>query len=974
MKRKILTVLLSIVALLCCAFGLLGCNTSPDNEGNQGSASDGTGGNQSPGSNDGNGNENSGSGNESDNTGSGSDNQGSGNQGSGSGNQGGQITIPDKPTYTKGLEYALTANKTAYKCTGLWTAIDKNVVIATEYEGLPVTEIAERAFYKSADITSVTVSANITKIGDFAFEDCPSLSTVYWNAVKCTKSGTYTGSIVKSIFRSCPNLTKAVIADNVTYLPEFAFYGCSKITEIVIPDSVTHVDEDVFTGCSSLETVTVGKKVNEIYKYAFKNCTGIKRVNYTGNLESWCKINFSTYDSNPVAFAHNLYINNKLLTNASIPNGVTSIGNYAFYRCNITSLTIPASVTAIGNSAFYGCNITALSVPASVNSIAASAFYDCTALKSVALSDGLTSIGGKAFGGCSGLTSFTIPKTVTSLGANIVQNCTNLKTIYWNAANCSAPSSSIPVSDSNGVTEIVLGASVTDFSRDFNKQINTFNDYKNLKKITVNTGNTRYSGQSGILYNKNKTEIVYVPAGIEGEIAVPDGITEIGATMFGSCSKITSITLPESIKAVGTNAFNNGLNDIRYKGGLADWCKIKFDSYPLEYAENLYINDVLITSVIVPDGVTEVTCGAFTGSKNITGISIPDSVTYIQEGALKGCTALTSVSLPFVGTAWKVDSFNVGYPEFGSLFGYEENYSRYNVNVPSSLKTVEITGGNAIDSHAFEDCYYIEKITLPDTVTAVKTDAFRNCRNLAGVYYTGDIKSWLGIEFSNEYSNPLYRAHKLYIDNNLLTELNVPEGTAKISSYAFYGCSDLTSISIPDTVTSIGGYAFNDTGYLKNESNWEGEVLYIGKHLIKAKSTLSGTYTVKDGTVTIAGRAFSEGYSYFNVSGIVIPGSVVSIGNSAFYNCISLGNVTISEGVKSIGSNAFYGCDSLTSITIPVSVTEIGLYGLGRCSYIGYNGTMSQWANIKKDSSWTVSSYVTVHCSDGSLDRYGKEV
>ena len=322
----------------------------------------------------------------------------------------------------------------------------------------------------------------------------------------------------------------------------------------------------------------------------------------------------------------------KRLTKIEIPNeiddvAITIIGDCAFSGCSgLTSITIPNSVTSIGSSAFYGCTgLTSATIPDSVTSIGDYAFYNCSSLTSVTIPDSVTSIGDHAFSYCSDLTNITIPNSVTSIGNYAFYYCSGLTSIT--IGNSVTSIGNYAFSHCSDLTNITIPNSVTSIGSSafygcsnlqYNEYDNAlyFGNNSNPYVVLVKAKNTSIttcaiSGQAKVICNyafHNCSRLT--------SITIPDSVTSIGDHAFSYCSGLTSVTIPDSVTSIGNYAFY-------YCSGL--------------------------TSITIGNSVTSIGNYAFSHCSDLTNITIPNSVTSIGNYAFYYCSGLTSVTFENTG-------------------------------------------------------------------------------------------------------------------------------------------------------------------------------------------------------------------------------------------------------------------------------------------------------------------------------------
>lgn len=883
----------------------------------------------------------------------------------------------------------------------------------------------------------ITIPKDITDLSFRSFAGKSGITAITF------EPGSIINYISQELFSDCTGIESLVLPDSVTYIGDYAFIGCSGLKSVTLPDGIQSINGSAFSLCNNIVTatgpaiairciprtnlqtlnvtcgdisaeefisrdknnkltsITIGKGVTSIGQNAFLGCNNLVEVINLSSLpivqgktdngyvayyalnvvnsadESKIKVqdDFKFYADGdgayllgyfgeptdlelPETFGGEQYgiykyafYKNDFITEAVLPDGVTSVGDYAFSGCeSLASVTIGDGVTQIGGYAFAECaNLKSVAVGKGVKSIAAYAFIGCEHLTGVYITDiaawcdiefginaanplyyapdlyldnnqathleipqGVKEIKAGAFSGCTNLISITIPESVTSIGDGAFLGCINL----------------VEVINLSGLT-IVQGT-----------KDNGYVAYNALSVINGAEQSKVQPLEGYEFYDDGKNVYLLGYYGDQTELELPDTFDgknyQIYQNAFANNQTITKVILPDTVTYIGTNAFSNCNN---------------------------------LKSVVIGNGVTEISKSVFWNCKNLESVTIGNGVTKIDNFSFSGCTNMTGVYISDMAAWCNID--------FKKADNYISNplYYAHNLYLNGELVTEleiprEIT---SIYAYTFLNCTSITSVNILGAITYISTSAFYECSNLESVrfadnskltrilenafvcsgltgVYISDLAAWCNTDMENEYSNPLCFAHSLYLNNSLITELAIPTEVTEIGAYTFVNCTDIISASLPETVTYISTGAFSGCINLqrinipKNITSFPNSVFSGCQNLksidIPAKLTYIGQYAFRgcknisqislpSTLKTIRKGAFRGCESIVSVS---IPNTVTTFEEDVFMGCINLNKVTVSTAITVIPKNTFKNCESLTSVTWGSNVTKIDEEAFSGCT------------------------------------------
>ena len=860
-----------------------------------------------------------------------------------------------------------------------------------------ITSISAGLFFNCPELSSVNIPSGVTSIGALAFGRCSALKSIEFpQSVK---------EIGESVFENCSALASANIPQGISSIADRIFYGCNRLESIKIPQSVTHIGESAFYNCLKLTSLSIPSGVTAIGTNAFKGCFGLTAINIPQGVTSISNGTFSgcsglktlEIPAGVTSIGIDAFKDCSELTAINIPQGVTSISNGTFSGCSsLKILEIPAGVTSIGIDAFKGCSgLTAINIPQGVTSISNGTFSGCSSLTAIDISSNITAIGSGAFSGCSGLRHVTIPPSVTSLATDAFTDCTGIiKAAYPDR---------FPNPFSTGA------------AAPYNADDAIFAD--------------------GWIYNGDNTAIYYAPLSVKGEYILPATIKQISPNAFFGCSGITSVkALPATPAVIADNSFA-GLYDtvslIVDRNTITDYLSCNWSLFKnvktsesgsalTTYSDGV-LNYRLIpatdasdrnTAIVIPGDYSELTgvtvperftytegtantryyvdgvgYGAFKNcdrlaaitfsSRNaatvfgdyafagtgISQIAIPKTVERIGSNAFRGCPSLSDVDIP--GNVFAVgDSAFFGLPALKKITLHE------------GLETI---GARAFSNPGTES---IDAIYLPSTVTSVGADAFAGCQ--IDMVEISSLGPWLEIDFANPHANPLSQSGRLSVDGTETDRIIIPETTAEIKPYAFYGLNALRRLTVSGSVTSIGAGAFAaDSGHQVSNIEFAygpepisiDTTAFTAPVRLKWDRSLNG-FSLRTDSITelcIGNNVTRIPASIFSniapLSSLSLGTAIEEIGSGAFSGCTSLKEAVLPPNATTIGASAFAGNTGLTEIAMGHSVTSIGEKAFDRCPATVVNITAQTPPSASNNSFSNYSGRLNVQ-GEKTVDAY----
>ena len=577
------------------------------------------------------------------------------------------------------------------------------------------------------------------------------------------------------------------------------------------------------------------------------------------------------------------------LANITIPDSVTSIGDYAFIDCvSLTSITIPDSVTSIGKGTFKNCrSLTSITIPGSVTSIGDYAFENCRNLTSITIGNDVTSIGGYAFENCDDLISITIPDSVTSIGDHAFSGCTSLTSI-------TIPDSVTSIGkrafyNCCHITSVTIGNGVTSIGDE------AFENCDSLTSINVASDNEYYSDENGVLFNKEKTELIRYPKDkSEDAYTIPDSVEKICARAFYQCKKLKSVASNKSLKEIEKEAFlESGITDVN----------LSSDASVLKISDRAFAKCSELKSAVIrlekPMGsCINASNDIFSFCGNMKRIELSEECRDVMDFKYMSPRIISyGVEISEVPTNYK-KNYLAGFVEAYDKYP-EEIFNEYISYFKRMYKKFE---PDLLDNVTLLRFFVDNKLIKKERIDALIEEANKKNKIEVTAILTEYLKKEFGVGMDSyldrqeavikEEERQLKAAERKAKKEAELAELREdPNAPAEIvwdiqyySNYCrlmrYHGCAE--EVIVPEEVK---GLKVVEVNYVQGE----------------------------------------------NIKKIFVPDTVEEIGNHAFEGCRNLETIHLGKNVKTIGREAFSGCKKLKEVVFPPKFNYVNKWLLRDC-------------------------------------------
>lgn len=764
-----------------------------------------------------------------------------------------------------------------------------------------VTAIAGGAFRGNQSLKTVSLPASLTSVGNEAFRECGALTTVTF--------GQSTGKLEIGEYAFYGlMLTALELPQNAAVsIGAYAFAENTKVAVFGIGGAVTvgdHAFESLGSSTTDGVALVIPASLTDIGNHAFRDAK-INAVSFTGTstLRTIGAYAFSgaefpsfTVPASVESIAAYAFANNYSLTELLFEDGTVDLAIGVAYE------------EEYGNILNYSSGVTALALPGRLTLIEAETFYNLYGLKSVTFGSAehpsrLTTIGESAFSSTA-LTEVTIPKSVQNTADRIAIGkeafaYASLTTVNFEMGG-TAP---LAIGDSafygnSGLKTVTLPARLASFTdADGNVTAplaggkSTFGAY--LESVVISgDGKSEYTSENGMVFNADKTELIFCPQAMSGSVEIPASVKKIAASAFDKCENVTAITF-----AAGSNCEEIG---------------------------NRAFCFTAITEIVLTDTVASIGEDAFMSCAKLTSLTLPAALNSFESSVVNNCQALQNLN---------VSAQNKQFQSIdGVLFSKDGKTLVYYLPTRTDTSYSVPEGTETFADVAFNGNGYLQSVTLPASLKLVGRNAFQSCRSLTSVTFTKG-----GTE-------ALVIGYQAFSYTGVST-IEIPARIVAIDDSAF-AYSSLASLTFEDNskLSAIGNRAFTGTKLsavvLPTSLREIGDSAYANCYSLI-------TVTLPEGLISVGREAFKESSSLVTVN---LPSTLQTLGIFAFEDCYGLKNVNFARNsvIQVLYVGTFQGCTGLESIELPASLTEIPNRGTELFGTSKYYGLFSECSSLKR--------------------------